>query len=341
MEKQIIIRNLVLSLTGTCNYACKYCYASGHPKESMPVETALKAVDMAGKIGQPFILQFTGGEPLLAFSVIQAVIERVETKQYNAVLQLQTNASLITEDIADYLKAHKVAIGVSLDGRPRVNDSLRIMKNGNSASRATIRGIRILASRNIPIGLTCVVTADNVKTLPGIVQMAYFLGNVRQIGFDLLRCQGRGGSLSPASSEDVAAAIAQCFELAQKLEKQTGVHIRFSQLEKIRKIVSGKACVFGQCYAMRGEEGYVTSKGEIYACSSLVDNPEFLIGDVRQGIDTEKALQAGAIIAKAMRVCNRCPQLATCGGGCFTRWWGRDGKADEECAMQQTFSKYV
>ena len=187
MKADPVIRNLILSLTGTCNYACAYCYAAYHPEEQMPVDTALKAVDMAGQSGQPFILQFTGGEPLLAFPVIQAVTEHVAAKGYPAIIQLQTNASLMTDAIAEYLKHHKIAVGVSLDGRPPINDSLRKMKNGNSASEATIRGIRLLAAKKIPIGLTCVVTDANVKALPGIVQMAYYLGSV------LICCGVRGG----------------------------------------------------------------------------------------------------------------------------------------------------
>ncbi|MBQ9636081.1 MAG: radical SAM protein [Acidaminococcaceae bacterium] len=342
MTEKPVIRNLILSLTGQCNYACAYCYAACHPAGRMPVETALQAVDLAGESGQPFILQFTGGEPLLAFSVLQAVTEHVEQKSYPAILQLQTNASLMTGEIADYLKEHKIATGISLDGRPPVNDSLRKMKDGGSASQATIRGIRLLADRKVPIGLTCVVTEANVKMLPGIVQMAYYLGNVRQIGFDLLRCQGRGTGLKPASPQAVTAAMEQCYALAKQLEASTGVHIRFSQLEKIRKIVSGKACAFGQCYAMHGEEAYVTSDGKVYACSSLVGNEAFLLGDVWQGMDPEKTVQVGTLIAAAMKTCNACPHFTACGGGCFTRWWGRDGKAaEEECAMQQVFAKYI
>ena len=341
MKADPVIRNLILSLTGTCNYACAYCYAAYHPEERMPVDTALKAVEMAGKSGQPFILQFTGGEPLLAFSTIRAVTEHVEANGYSAIIQLQTNASLMTEEIAGYVKQHKIAVGISLDGRPQVNDSLRKMKNGNSASEATIRGIRLLAAKKIPIGLTCVVTDANVRTLSGVVQMAYYLGNVRQIGFDLLRCQGRGIAQHPAKPQDVAMAVEQCYNLAQQLEIATGIHIRFSQLEKIRKIASGKACSFGQCYAMRGEEAYITSDGKIYACSSLVGNPAFLLGNVWDGMDPEKTKQVGGIVAGAMQVCKECPQLSVCGGGCFARWQGRDGKAEEECAMQQAFAKYI
>ena len=169
--------------------------------------------------------------------------------------------------------------------------------------------------------------------------MAYYLGNVRQIGFDLLRCQGRGTALHPAAPQDVSMAVEQCYALAQQLEKATGIHILFSQLEKIRKIASGKACSFGQCYAMHGEEAYVTSDGKIYACSSLAGDPAFLLGNVWDGMDPERTKQAGLFIAEAMRACKECPHLSVCGGGCFTRWQGRNGKAEEECAMQQTFAK--
>ena len=336
-----VIRNLILSLTGHCNYACVYCYAARHPAEKMPVETALRAVDLAGQGGKPFILQFTGGEPLLAFDTVRAVTTHVEDRSYPAILQLQTNASLMTGEIADYLKEHRIAVGVSLDGRPRVNDSLRRRKDGTSASEATVRGLRLLADKKVPVGLTCVVTADNVSELPGVVQMAYYLGNVRQIGFDLLRRQGRGTNLAPASAEAVAAAMEQCYALATQLEQKTGVHMLFSQLEKIRKVARGKASAFGQCYAMHGEEAYVTSDGKIYACSSLVGDEHFLLGDVWHGMDPEKTGQAGAFIEKAMQACAVCPQLQSCGGGCFTRWQGREGKAEEECAMQQVFAKYI
>lgn len=338
-----VIRNLILSLTGACNYACVYCYAAFHPAEAMHPEIALQAVDLAGRSRQPFILQFTGGEPLLAFDVLQRVTERVEECRYPAVLQLQTNASLLTDEIAVYLKQHKIAVGVSLDGRPAVNDSLRKSKEETSASEATIRGIRILAAHKIAIGLTCVVTAVNVKELSGIIQMAYYLGNVRQIGFDLLRCQGRGAGLESASPAEVEEAVREAWALSRIWEKATGIHVRFSQLERMRTIASGKACPFGHCYSMHGEGAYVAADGKIYACSSLVGDPEFLIGDLcGSGFHAERARQVGEKIAAAMQACRTCSLFGVCGGGCFTRWRGRqDGKAGEECAMQRVFASQI
>src|SRR5574344_466219 len=113
------IKMLVLSLTGACNYACEYCYAVNHAPVEMSFTTARQALDLAAAGGtNEFILQLSGGEPLLAFGLLQKIMAYVETKKLPAHVQLQTNASLLTDDIAVYLQQHKIAVGVSLDGRP-------------------------------------------------------------------------------------------------------------------------------------------------------------------------------------------------------------------------------
>ena len=51
------IRMLVLTLTGRCNFACRYCYASDVDAVDMDEETAVEAVMMAGASGERFLLQ--------------------------------------------------------------------------------------------------------------------------------------------------------------------------------------------------------------------------------------------------------------------------------------------
>ena len=58
------IKMLVLSLTGQCNFACRYCYAAEHERSMMSPETALAAVRLAADGGERFVIQFSGGEPL-------------------------------------------------------------------------------------------------------------------------------------------------------------------------------------------------------------------------------------------------------------------------------------
>ena len=58
--------------------------------------------------------------------------------------------------------------------------------------------------------------------MAGIVEFAYFIGNIRRIGFDLLRGQGRGAVLKPPSETAMRKAMEQVYEKARQLAYLTG-----------------------------------------------------------------------------------------------------------------------
>lgn len=335
------IKNLVLSLTGQCNFACRYCYAAEHNKEMMSVETALAAVKMAVSSlpeGEKFIIQFSGGEPLLNFKVLHAVVSHVQENKVPAVLQIQTNGSLLSDQIAKYLFQNKVAIGVSLDGKPKVNDKLRLRKDGKGATEQILQGLEVLKRNNIACGITCVVTADNVNELAGIVEMAYFLGNVRRLGFDLLRGQGRGSGLVPPTEIEMAQAMEQVYLRNKLLSKMVGYEIKIAQQERAKLACTEECREFGHCYAMNGEAAFVEASGKIYACSSLVGDEEFYIGNVQAGLDVVLVNKISSKISKSMSFCKECPYFRQCGGGCFARWYGSGEQVayKSECALKRS-----
>ncbi|MDY4921180.1 MAG: radical SAM protein [Phascolarctobacterium sp.] len=331
------IKMLVLSLTGKCNFACRYCYAAEHDKSKMSTEIALAAVDLAAASGEKFVIQFSGGEPLLNYTALQKVVEHVEEHKLPAVLQLQTNGSLITDEIAQFLFRHKVAIGVSLDGRPNVNDKLRLKKNGYGATGAILKGIEVLRRNNVACGVTCVVTEDNVEQISGIVEFAYFLGNVRKIGFDILRGQGRGAGLRPPTPEAMEQAMRSVYARRDALQRLTGMPMQIAQQERVKVLCRDCSHAFGHCYAMNGEAAFVDAKGDIYACSSLVGNQEFYIGNVMSGIEEQLVDKTKRQISETMDFCRQCPDFKLCGGGCFARYYGMENKDDygAECAMKR------
>ena len=335
------IKNLVLSLTGQCNFACRYCYAAEHNKEMMSVETALAAVKMAASSlpeGEKFIIQFSGGEPLLNFKVLHAVVSYVQENKVPAVLQIQTNGSLLSDQIAKYLFQNKVAIGVSLDGKPKVNDKLRLTKDGKGATEQILQGLEVLKRNNIACGITCVVTADNVNELAGIVEMAYFLGNVRRIGFDLLRGQGRGSGLGPPTEFEMAQAMEQVYLRNKLLSKMVGYEIKIAQQERAKLACTEECREFGHCYAMNGEAAFVEASGKIYACSSLIGDEEFYIGNVQAGLDVVLVNKVSSKISKSMFFCKECSDFKQCGGGCFARWYGSGEQVayKSECALKRS-----
>lgn len=333
-----MLRMLILSLTGQCNFACKYCYAHEHPADIMDAATGIAAVEMAAADGQAFVLQFSGGEPLLNFPVMQEIIRYVRENGLPAILQLQTNASLITREMAAVLKAGQVGIGISLDGRPDINDRQRCLPDGQGTCRQILTGAGQLAAQGIAAGITCVVTGENVDKLSGIVEMAYYLGNIRRIGFDLLRTQGRGGEMAAPASEAVWQGVKEAFQTAERLKEQTGKAMLFSQAERVDTLAKKQMQGFAHCYAMNGEAAFVDAQGNLYACSSLAGNPKFYLGHVTTGLDKGRQQKIAALIQDEMSFCMRCPSFSLCGGACFARWYGAgcgsQGYA-AECALKQ------
>ena len=100
------VKMLVLSLTGKCNFNCRYCYASEHERICMSREIALAALKLAPR-DECFVLQFSGGEPLLNFKTLQAVVEQVERDNLPAVMSFVDIDNRVEYDCvgsADYIK---------------------------------------------------------------------------------------------------------------------------------------------------------------------------------------------------------------------------------------------
>ena len=335
------LRMLVLSLTGDCNLACRYCYASGQDRRTMTWETARRAIDLAVEGGAPFILQFSGGEPLLALPLLRRTADYIRTNRIRARMDLQTNGTLITDETADFLYSAGIGIGVSLDGRPSVHDMHRCHPDGRGTSSDVIAGIQRLAQRGIEIGLTCVVTAENVGELPGIIEMAYYLGNVRRVGFDLLRGQGRGTAVRPAREEEMAQAMAEVFARNEHLGRLHGYRIAIAQEEQAACLSQRTGDGFSHCHAMSGAGVHIDAAGRIFACSSFVGDARFLLGDVEHGIDVRRQAEVAHEMQDAMAFCRACADFAGCGGACYARWTGQEHSAlsNAECALKRAAIK--
>ena len=335
------LRMLVMSLTGNCNLACRYCYATAQDRHTMTWETARRAIDLAAAGKMPFILQFSGGEPLLALPLLRQMADYVHSKRIPARMDLQTNGTLLTEETATFLRRARIGIGVSLDGRPAVHDALRCYPDGRGTAADVVAGTRQLAQCGIEIGLTTVVTADNVAELSGVVEMAYYLGNVRRVGFDLLRPQGRGSAVRSARAEDMAQAMEAVFALNRKLGRMTGRTMAITQMEQAACLAQRTGGGFSHCHAMNGAGVHVDALGNIYACSSFVGDAHFLLGDVERGIDVQRQKEVAQEMQNAVAFCRTCVDFSACGGACYARRAGQGHLAasDAECALKRAAMK--
>lgn len=155
-----VLKSLCLHVAHDCNLRCRYCFAStGAYKGKRGIMTervGTTAIDFlleqSPEVGR-YIVDFFGGEPLLNFSVVKAVIEYAEEKGKNLnksfKFSLTTNGTLFTKEIEEYLNLHEVEVIISIDGPAEVHDVMRPFPNGKgSQEKVLIKTKEFLKSRN-------------------------------------------------------------------------------------------------------------------------------------------------------------------------------------------------
>ena len=342
------LKELVLWVTTDCNLRCRYCYANGGERaEYMDWQVAKRALDiMIGQFSR-FNIQFAGGEPLLNMDLIEQVVGY--TKGLGICYQLQTNATLIDDKVIGELKRLGIDVGVSFDGLPAVNDPLRPFADGQGSTAATIAGLEKLRAADIRVGLTCVVSADNVTGLPGLVELASYLGNVGGISLDLLRLIGRakGGKVRQADPVLAARFVSAALRRADELVLIGGRRVGFREVQRMRYLLTHRVRRQHRCHFDAGQLLMVKPNGDAYPCASLASFPEFYLGNVlEQGFIDEVGvnLQWCRQLITPPPYCLTCPDHELCGGPCPAQTYAQQLAGEmklTECYVRRVLINYV
>lgn len=171
---------VVLKVASRCNLNCQYCYVYNHEDQRWRdrphfisdevFDATLRAIGEYCERRAPhsMFIAFHGGEPTLIGSRrFDELASRAEAAlgEKLAALMLQTNATLLDEGWIDVLAAHRVALGVSLDGPPQVHDATRVTHGGRGSHAETVGGIRLIQSHGVSPTVLCVITpgADGLE----------------------------------------------------------------------------------------------------------------------------------------------------------------------------------
>ncbi len=163
----------VLSITNHCNLNCPHCFASAneHLSSELSDEQWMDIIDDLHNSGV-FKYTFSGGEPFARPNwkeLVEYVIQKPATLRFN------TNATLITEDVARYLRNTGRVKGfiVSLDGPDaETHDYFR----GPGSFEKAIRGIRALRDFGYRPQGFCTITKFNVEKVEATLRLAQDLG---------------------------------------------------------------------------------------------------------------------------------------------------------------------
>ncbi|MCD6516191.1 MAG: 4Fe-4S cluster-binding domain-containing protein, partial [Candidatus Aminicenantes bacterium] len=106
IDKPFKINNFTFYVTEECNFACSYCYQKRR-KRRLKISSVQKTIDFFTPYFTDNIdISFYGGEPLLAFEVIELTLRYLEETLQPArslLYSLTTNGSLLTKDILSVL----------------------------------------------------------------------------------------------------------------------------------------------------------------------------------------------------------------------------------------------
>ena len=127
-----------------CDHSCPYCQVSRQSENKAAFDMSEETADMALRIvfrsPNPAIkIEFQGGEPLLNFGLIRYVVLKAkrinDAEKRDLQFVITTTLSLITDEILDFCKEHKISLSSSLDGPEDLHNKNRPRPGKDSYSR--------------------------------------------------------------------------------------------------------------------------------------------------------------------------------------------------------------
>ena len=328
------LQRIVLNLTNQCNLACGYCYeysedkiskTDGKPKY-MGLDVSQSAIDMLIKESaeRPSIhVTFFGGETLLNFPLLREAVQYAKDKSAaagkNVEFSLTTNATLLTERIADFLAEHRIGVTVSIDGDRELNDKMRVFHDGRGSYDVIVPKIKMLLERHRTNSIGARVTLSS-----GVSQVRRIYRHLTQeVGFSAVGfspATANPDRLYHIGSEKMSSILGGFEELAWEYRDSAvqGRQHGFTNVnDTLKELHSGISKAY-PCGAGLGLLGVGTA-GDISLCHRFVDSPVGKMGHVQDGGIDHSArnsfLETHHLGARYD--CHTCWARPVCAGGCY------------------------
>jgi uncharacterized protein len=165
--------HFTLKIASRCNLDCSYCYVYRKGDDSWRrkppimsdevVEQTIRRIrEYCEQSSQRTIrIVFHGGEPCLAgtnrFARMCQMLRRGLEDRFRVKLTIQTNGVLLNTHWAAVFDEFDVAVGVSLDGPPSVNDAYRVDHRNRGTHDRVAQGVQALADAGVRVALLSVV----------------------------------------------------------------------------------------------------------------------------------------------------------------------------------------
>ena len=321
-----------------CNQSCGYCQASRADINAcgvdMTQDNASLAIDVMLTAPSPrVVMEFQGGEALVAFDLVRWMIETTRARAAKAdkdvAFVICTNLTLLTDEHLEFFGTHKVAVSTSLDGPPDVHDRNRPLP-GASSYATVVANIRrcqtILGEGSVSALMT--TTARSLINPKEIIdeyvkmgQGSIFLRELNPYGFAAKSAKAIGYDV-----DEFAAFYAEALRYIIDLNRHgTFIAEGYAKI-LLRKIMTPFGVGFVDLQSPTGEgfgvllynhDGHVYVSDEARMLAEMGDRT-FCLGHVADGYhkllfgETMQYI-AAAGVAESLPGCSDCVYVPYCG----------------------------
>lgn len=329
--------HLVLMLAGGCNMGCTYCFEKDVPiyqnVNRLSKEKADEILDwfFRHQEGDDAHVQLYGGEPLLNWTVLVHVVERMESwaaaNGKHLTKYLITNGTLLDAGRIAYLKLHEIATQVSVDGDAETHDRLRVFKSGKPTMERILPNIAELSRQQVDFNLRAVVTRHNSD--PAAVLDGLRSHGCKEVSFEVVATDNPD---SQFADEDWAAFNDKYKHLL------TADYTTWKELPHEVQATIVRLCDYRHLFYGCGAgitEVTVSPDGSIYECQRIYRDPYSRVTDDRSPAELASTLLT---MVDDRPVCQDCWARYLCGGGCMHQshiGHGKDDPLPEFCTMKR------
>lgn len=282
-----------LYLTDMCNYTCTYCYQSDVSKsKKFDMEMMKESIEYIlsnNAKDEKIYLTLMGGEPLLEKKVIHKLVESVNNDypEYKDLFTyiLTTNCSLLDEEFFTLMNENTFRVRLSLDGDEVTHNINRKNKGNVNDYNKIFNWAKRINSSTIQSSIRMTVTPNNVGMFYDNIVYFYKHGfqNI-SVGIDsFARWSDLELSVLDVNLDSIKRLLIQMRSQRSYLEIDL-FDGNFTQL------LFKKNPIF--CSA--GTRGHlvINGHGNVFPCTYVVNDDDWIIGSVSTQYDKKKFLSA-------------------------------------------------
>ena len=317
----LLINKIRLNISNACNMACRYCYIDPENSGHMSWQTAKKALTLFFDLQKKYRkkesqIRFFGGEPLLNWDVMEKVFGYVNEIRDDIKVEyiLNTNGTIITEQIAGVLASNNVNLSISLDGLSEIHDTFRPFKSGEGSFSKIDKNVDLLINFDCKIALSATIGDHNYNRLDNLIAYVAHKNSRFNCAISLYlqnMCMESKQGLDTVPAVKKVTAVRNSILYALKKRVDVGFGMIMFPFNALVDLKPGGV----YCNTAAGEEICIDPEGDIYPCGTL----KIKLGNIETFnniFQTAEYLDLIKRVTGSVSQCRGCDIEAFCAGGC-------------------------